>query len=116
VDDAIVMLENIIRHIEEGENPMEAALKGSREVSWTIVSMSLSLIAVFIPILFMGGVVGRLFNEFGLVVALSIVASAFVSLTLTPMLAARLPKGGHAAGAGTAWFERGFDHVRSGYD
>jgi len=91
VDDAIVMLENIIHHVEHGMKPFEAALVGSREVSWTIVSMSVSLIAVFIPILLMGGVVGRLFNEFGMVVALAIIASVFVSLTVTPMLAARLP-------------------------
>jgi HAE1 family hydrophobic/amphiphilic exporter-1 len=93
VDDAIVMLENIVRHTEDGMPPFEAALKGSREVTSTIISMSLSLVAVFLPILLMGGVVGRVLNEFGVVVALAILSSAIISLTVTPMLAARLPKG-----------------------
>ncbi len=92
VDDAIVMLENIVRHIEAGEKPMEAALKGSREVGFTIISMTLSLVAVFIPVLFMGGVVGRMFNEFGLVISFAILISGIVSLTLTPMLCSRLLK------------------------
>jgi HAE1 family hydrophobic/amphiphilic exporter-1 len=92
VDDAIVMLENIVRHIEEGMRPFDAALAGSREVGFTIVSITISLIAVFIPILLMGGVVGRIFNEFAMVVTISIVASSLVSLTLTPMLCARLPR------------------------
>ena len=92
VDDAIVMLENIVRHIEEGEAPFEAALKGSSEVTGTIISMTLSLAAVFLPILLMGGVVGRVLNEFGVVVALAIMASMVVSLTITPMFAARLPR------------------------
>ena len=91
VDDAIVMLENVVRHIEEGLPPLEAALKGSSEVGFTIVSITISLVAVFIPILLMGGVVGRIFNEFAMVVTISIIASSLVSLTLTPMLAARLP-------------------------
>ncbi|MBL8388503.1 MAG: efflux RND transporter permease subunit [Hydrogenophaga sp.] len=90
VDDAIVMLENIMRHIEAGEEPFAAALKGSREVGFTIISISISLIAVFIPIFFMPGVIGLLFHEFAVVVGLSIAVSAFVSLTLVPMLAARL--------------------------
>ena len=92
VDDAIVMLENIMRHVENGEKPFEAALRGSKEVGFTILSMTLSLIAVFIPIMFMGGVVGRLFSEFGYVIALAILISCLVSLTLTPMLCARLLK------------------------
>jgi hydrophobe/amphiphile efflux-1 (HAE1) family protein len=92
VDDAIVMLENIVRHIEAGEKPMEAAFKGSKEVGFTIISMTLSLVAVFIPVLFMGGVVGRMFNEFGLVISFAILISGIVSLTLTPMLCARLLK------------------------
>ena len=92
VDDAIVMLENIVRHIEAGEKPMEAAFKGSKEVGFTIVSMTLSLVAVFIPVLFMGGVVGRMFNEFGLVISMAILISGVVSLTLTPMLCSRLLK------------------------
>src|SRR6185436_5006309 len=85
VDDAIVMLENIVRHMDEdGLPPFEAALKGSREIGFTIMSITLSLVAVFIPVLLMGGVIGRIFNEFALVVTMAIVASAFVSLTLTP--------------------------------
>ena len=85
------MLENIVRHIEEGMRPFDAALAGSREVGFTIVSITISLVAVFIPILLMGGVVGRIFNEFAVVVTIAIVASALVSLTLTPMLCARFP-------------------------
>jgi HAE1 family hydrophobic/amphiphilic exporter-1 len=92
VDDAIVMLENIVRHVEAGEKPMEAAFKGSKEVGFTIVSMTLSLVAVFIPVLFMGGVVGRMFNEFGLVISMAILISGLVSLTLTPMLCSRILK------------------------
>ena len=92
VDDAIVMLENIVRHIEAGEKPMDAAFKGAKEVGFTIVSMTLSLVAVFIPVLFMGGVVGRMFNEFGLVISMAILISGIVSLTLTPMLCSRLLK------------------------
>ena len=89
VDDAIVMLENIVRHIEEGMKPLEAALKGAGEIGFTIVSISISLIAVFIPLLLMGGIVGRLFREFAITVSITIVVSAFVSLTLTPMMASR---------------------------
>ena len=92
VDDAIVMLENIVRHTEEnGESPFDAALKGSREIGFTIIAISISLIAVFIPVLLMGGVIGKIFNEFAVVVTVSILASTFVSLTLTPMLASRMP-------------------------
>jgi HAE1 family hydrophobic/amphiphilic exporter-1 len=90
VDDAIVMLENIVRHIEGGMRPYEAALKGAREIGFTIVSITFSLIAVFIPILLMGGMVGRVFREFAVTIAITIVLSAFVSLTLTPMLCARV--------------------------
>ena len=90
VDDAIVMLENIVRHIEDGMTPFDAALRGSREIGFTIVSITVSLVAVFIPVLLMGGVVGRIFNEFAIVVVMAITASAFVSLTLTPMLCARM--------------------------
>ena len=89
VDDAIVMLENIYRHIEDGMRPMEAALKGAGEIGFTIISISLSLIAVFIPLLLMGGIVGRLFREFAMVVTIAVVVSAIVSLTLTPMMCAR---------------------------
>jgi HAE1 family hydrophobic/amphiphilic exporter-1 len=90
VDDAIVMLENIVRHIEHGEKPFEAAFKGSKEIAFTILSITVSLVAVFIPVLFMGGVVGRVFREFAMVISISILVSGFVSLTLTPMLCARL--------------------------
>jgi HAE1 family hydrophobic/amphiphilic exporter-1 len=93
VDDAIVMLENIVRHIEEGMPPFEAALKGSREIGFTIISITLSLVAVFIPVFFMGGVVGRIFREFAAVISVAILVSGFVSLTLTPMLCARILKG-----------------------
>jgi hydrophobic/amphiphilic exporter-1 (mainly G- bacteria), HAE1 family len=90
VDDAIVMLENIVRHIEGGMRPFEAALKGAREISFTIISITFSLIAVFIPVLLMGGIVGRVFREFAVTIAVAIVISGFVSLTLTPMLCARV--------------------------
>ena len=93
VDDAIVMLENIVRHIEEGMHPFEAALKGSREIGFTILSITFSLIAVFIPVLLMGGIVGRVFREFAVTISVAIVVSGFVSLTLTPMLCARLLRG-----------------------
>jgi hydrophobic/amphiphilic exporter-1 (mainly G- bacteria), HAE1 family len=86
VDDAIVMLENIVRHMEAGEKPFEAALKGSREIAFTIVSMTLSLVAVFIPVLFMGGIVGRMLHEFAVTIGVAILISGAVSLTLTPML------------------------------
>jgi len=92
VDDAIVMLENIMRHMEEGMRPFEAALKGSREIGFTILSITFSLVAVFIPVLLMGGVVGRVFREFAVVISCSILVSGFVSLTLTPMLCARILK------------------------
>ena len=92
VDDAIVMLENIVRHIEEGMKPFDAALKGSREIGFTIISITLSLVAVFIPVLLMGGIVGRVFREFAVTISCSILVSGFVSLTLTPMLCARLLK------------------------
>ena len=118
VDDAIVMLENIMRHVENGEKPFNAALRGSREVGFTIISISTSLIAVFIPIFFMPGVIGLLFHEFAVVVALSIVVSAFVSLTLVPMLASRFLRPethGVKHGFMTALFERGFDATLRGY-
>jgi HAE1 family hydrophobic/amphiphilic exporter-1 len=92
VDDAIVMLENIVRHIEHGMKPYEAALKGAREIGFTIISITFSLIAVFIPVLLMGGIVGRVFREFAVTIAVAIVVSGFVSLTLTPMLCARVLK------------------------
>ena len=92
VDDAIVMIENIARYVEEGESPMQAALKGAKQIGFTIISLTVSLIAVLIPLLFMGDVVGRLFREFAITLAIAILISAFVSLTLTPMMCARLLK------------------------
>ncbi len=96
VDDAIVMIENIARYIEEGETPLDAALKGTQQIGFTIISLTFSLIAVLIPLLFMGDVVGRLFREFAITLAVSILISAVVSLTLTPMMCAKLLR--HAAG------------------
>jgi HAE1 family hydrophobic/amphiphilic exporter-1 len=104
VDDAIVMLENIVRHIELGEKPLEAALKGSGEIGFTIVSMTLSLAAVFIPVLFMGGVLGRLFKEFAVTICVAILISGVVSVTLTPMLCSRFLRAAHEAKRG--WFYR----------
>ena len=95
VDDAIVMLENIVRHIEGGMRPFEAALKGAREIGFTIISITFSLIAVFIPVLLMGGIVGRVFREFAVTIAIAIILSGFVSLTLTPMLCARVLRAHH---------------------
>ncbi|CAN5321263.1 efflux RND transporter permease subunit [soil metagenome] len=118
VDDAIVMLENIMRHVEEGVAPFQAALRGSREVGFTIISISTSLVAVFIPIFFMPGVIGLLFHEFAVIVTLAIVVSAFVSLTLVPMLASRfLTDDAHKKrpGALVRLFERGFNALLAGY-
>ncbi|MDR2161081.1 MAG: efflux RND transporter permease subunit [Desulfovibrio sp.] len=118
VDDAVVMLENIVRHMEMGKNPFQAALEGAGEVSFTILSMTVSLVAVFIPVLFMGGIVGRLFHEFALTIALAILFSGFVSLTLTPMLCSRFLRPGrhsHTEGMyGTA--ERVFDAALALYE
>jgi HAE1 family hydrophobic/amphiphilic exporter-1 len=118
VDDAIVMLENIVRHLEMGKRPMQAALDGSREISFTILSMTLSLVAVFIPLLFMPGLVGRLFREFAVTIGVAILVSGFVSLTLTPMLCARFLRGGegHAPATG-AWrsVERLYQASERGY-
>ncbi len=116
VDDAIVMLENIFRHIEDGMDPMEAALKGAGEIGFTIISISMSLIAVFIPLLLMGGIVGRLFREFAMTVSIAVVMSAFVSLTLTPMMCARFLKR-HTGGHGLLYrmMERFFDGLLAGY-
>jgi len=109
VDDAIVMLENIYRHIEEGMKPMEAALKGAGEIGFTIVSISLSLIAVFIPLLLMGGIVGRLFREFAMTVGIAVVMSAIVSLTLTPMMCSRFLRHQTKHGRLYRFIESGFD-------
>src|SRR5438105_8042842 len=95
VDDAIVMLENIVRHMEQGKRPMEAALAGSREIGFTILSMTISLVTVFLPVLFMGGLLGRLLHEFAVTIAAAILVSGFVSLTLTPMLCSRFLKAQH---------------------
>ncbi|WP_374088443.1 MdtB/MuxB family multidrug efflux RND transporter permease subunit [Methylomicrobium lacus] len=108
VDDAIVVIENISRHIERGESPMKAALKGSEQIGFTIISLTFSLVAVLIPLLFMGDVVGRLFREFAITLAVAILLSAVVSLTLTPMMCARLLRQGleHDQGHGDGWFDR----------
>ena len=119
VDDAVVMLENIVRHVEGGMHPFEAALKGSREITFTIVSMTISLVAVFIPVFFMGGVIGRVFNEFAVVIGLAILVSGFVSLTLTPMLCSRFLRApAHAAetGAVLRFLERGYTAMLRGYE
>jgi HAE1 family hydrophobic/amphiphilic exporter-1 len=120
VDDAIVMLENIVRHMEEeGLSAFDAALRGSREIGFTIVSITMSLVAVFIPVLLMGGVVGRVFNEFAVVVTASLVASAFVSLTLTPMLCSRVlrvPKHGAPPSLFDRILEAPFAAMLKGYD
>jgi len=119
VDDAIVVLENIMRHIEQGASPMRAALRGSREVGFTVLSMSLSLVAVFIPILLMGGVVGRLFREFAVTLSAAILVSLVVSLTLTPMMCARLLRrqapATRAPGRLATALERGFDALLRQY-
>jgi HAE1 family hydrophobic/amphiphilic exporter-1 len=98
VDDAIVMVENIMRHIENGVEPMQAALDGSREIGFTILSMTISLTAVFIPILFMGGILGRLFREFAVTITVAILVSGLVSISLTPMLCSRILRGAHKEG------------------
>jgi HAE1 family hydrophobic/amphiphilic exporter-1 len=117
VDDAIVMLENIVRHIEAGMKPMEAALKGAGEIGFTIISISFSLVAVFIPLLLMGGIVGRLFREFAICVSITIVVSAVVSLTLTPMMASRfLTAETHHHGRFYVLIERMFDRVIGFYE
>ncbi len=117
VDDAIVMLENIVRHVEMGQPPREAALEGSREIGFTIVSMTLSLSAVFIPVLFMGGIVGRLFHEFAVTIGVAILVSGFVSLSLTPMLASRLLREQEERPPGRLYraTERGFDWTLERY-
>ncbi len=118
VDDAIVVLENIVRHIEKGETPMEAAIKGGREISFTILSMTLSLAAVFIPVLFMGGILGRLLNEFAVTIAVAILLSGFISLSLTPMLCSRFLKQVHTTSNNPVfkWSESIFAAVLSGYE
>ncbi len=118
VDDAIVMLENIVRHLEMGKRPMQAAFDGAREIGFTILSMTLSLTAVFIPILFMGGILGRLFHEFAVTIGVAILVSGVVSLTLTPMLASRFLRPSKEAHHGKvyAWSERVYDRVLLAYE
>ena len=118
VDDAIVMLENISRHIENGKTPLQATLDGSREISFTILSMTLSLAVVFLPVLFMGGILGRLLHEFGVTIIIAVLISGFVSLTLTPMMCSRIlkPHGEERHGFLYRLSERAFDAWRDGYD
>jgi Cation/multidrug efflux pump len=120
VDDAIVMLENIVRHVEHGETPMRAALRGSREIAFTIASITLSLVAVFIPVLFMGGILGRLFREFGVTISVTILISGLVSLTLTPMLASRWlrtrDRERRPPGRLVAAFDRAFARLAGAYE
>jgi len=118
VDDAIVMIENIVRYIEFGERPFEAALKGAGQIGFTIISITFSLIAVFIPLLFMGGIIGRLFREFAVTVAVAVVASAFISLTLTPVLCSLFLKEQtlHGKGRLNQIAEAGFDWMLRAYD
>src|SRR5437667_9417855 len=115
VDDAIVMLENIVRHIEMGEAPLEAALKGSREISFTVASLTLSLAAVFIPVLFMGGILGRLFREFAVTITAAILISGIVSITLTPMLCSRFLRVVHTKTGLAGLLDRAFDKLFDGY-
>jgi HAE1 family hydrophobic/amphiphilic exporter-1 len=117
VDDAIVMLENIVRHMEMGKDPYAAAVEGSREIGFTILSMTFSLAAVFIPVLFMGGIIGRLFKEFSVTIGIAILISGFISLTLTPMLCSRFlrPHGRERHGRAYNAFERFFEKMLDGY-
>jgi len=117
VDDAIVMIENVVRFIEQGVRPLEAAFRGAAQIGFTIVSLTVSLIAVFIPLLFMTGVVGRLFKEFSVTLAVSVVVSAVVSLTLTPMMCGRLlrPASHDPPGPIGRWSEQGFDRLLAAY-
>ncbi|HEY4078309.1 MAG TPA: efflux RND transporter permease subunit, partial [Rhizomicrobium sp.] len=118
VDDAIVMLENIVRHVEEGEQPREAAFKGSSEIAFTILSMTVSLAAVFIPVVFMGGIIGRLLHEFAVTIVMAILISGIISVTLTPMLCARFIKPGKSGEHGKFYqvTEDAFNSVQAGYE
>jgi HAE1 family hydrophobic/amphiphilic exporter-1 len=117
VDDAIVMLENIVRHVEAGEDPYDAAFKGSAEIGFTILSMTISLAAVFIPVVFMGGIIGRLLHEFAVTIIIAILVSGVVSITLTPMLCSRFLKPGRSAEHGRFyhWSENTFERMSSAY-
>ncbi|HPT51081.1 MAG TPA: efflux RND transporter permease subunit [Accumulibacter sp.] len=118
VDDAIVMLENIVRHVEAGEEPLRAAITGAREIGFTIISMTISLVAVFIPVLFMSGIVGRLLHEFAVTICAAILVSGFVSLTLTPMLCSRYLKHAEPTAHGRVFqmFERFFAALLAAYE
>jgi HAE1 family hydrophobic/amphiphilic exporter-1 len=116
VDDAIVMLENIVRHMEAGEKPLEASLKGSQEIAFTILTMTTSLAAVFIPILFMSGILGRLFREFAITITTAILISGIVSVTLTPMLCSRFLRVVHSKKGFAGLMDRAFDALLSGYE
>jgi hydrophobe/amphiphile efflux-1 (HAE1) family protein len=118
VDDAIVMIENIVRYIEQGDRPFEAALKGAGQIGFTIISISFSLVAVFIPLLFMGGIIGRLFREFAVTVTIAVIASAFISLTLTPVMCSLFLKSEHERPPGrlNRAAERGFEAFLRLYD
>jgi multidrug efflux pump len=118
VDDAIVMIENIVRHIEAGEPPLEAALKGARQIGFTVISLSVSLVAVFIPLIFMTGIVGRLFREFAITLSIAVIVSAIVSLTLTPMMCSRLlkPEGERKHGRLFMLTESFFRGMLNGYE
>src|SRR6202030_1938797 len=119
VDDAIVVIENIVRFIEKGEPPLQAALKGARQIGFTVISISLSLVAVFIPLLFMGGLIGRLFHEFAVTLSAAILVSGVVSLTLTPMLCGRFLKNENPQEKRGRFYElseRGFDAMLSFYE
>src|SRR4051812_46590612 len=115
VDDAIVMLENIVRHMEAGQSPMDAAMTGSKEIGFTILTMTTSLAAVFIPILFMAGILGRLFREFAVTITTAVVISGIVSVTLTPMLCSRFLKIKHTKKGLAGLMDRGFDAMHRGY-
>jgi len=118
VDDAIVMIENIVRYLEQGDRPFEAALKGAGQIGFTIISITFSLIAVFIPLLFMSGIIGRLFREFAVTVSVAVIASAVISLTLTPVMCSLFLKGHseHPPGRLNQLCERGFQATLRGYD
>ena len=118
VDDAIVMLENIVRHIEMGKEPMQAALDGAQEVGFTVLSMCLSLAAVFLPLMFMGGIIGKLFREFAMTISIAVLVSGFIALTLTPMLCSRLLRAQKAEGHGRLFnlTERAFQTILRGYE
>src|SRR5262249_38774950 len=117
-DDAIVMLENTVRHVEAGEEPRQAAFVASQEIGFTILSMTLSLAAVFIPIVFMGGIVGRLLHEFAVVIVIAISVSGIVSITLTPMLCSRMlrAEGHRRHNRFYEWSERTFDRAQALYE